>query len=135
MSILELSPDVVGQTKTLVLLVEDDPVTRWLVRSILKDECEFMTAATAEKACHAYCTYKPSLVFLDINLPDEDGFAVLNFIMEHDPEGFVIMFSSNDSMDNIMRAMDSGARGFIVKPFFKETLLHYVHSAIGGVPA
>lgn len=109
-----------------VLLVEDDPITRWMVRNSLKDVCDFATAPTASKAYAMYTSYQPDVVFLDINLPDNNGRCVLEWIKEHDPGACVVMFSSNGSLDNITECLNDGASGFITKPFLKEDLLHYV---------
>ncbi|MCB1563319.1 MAG: response regulator [Alphaproteobacteria bacterium] len=111
---------------TRVLLVEDDPVTRWMVRNALKYECEFVTAPTANKAFSLYSSYQPDVVFLDINLPDGNGYTVLEWILRNDPGAQVIMFSSNDNLDNIQGALEEGACGFIAKPFLKEQLMRYV---------
>lgn len=111
-----------------VLLVEDDPVTRWMVRTAVKNDCDLMTAANARRAMVMYRNYKPDLVLLDINLPDMSGKEILSEIMDTDPGAFVVMFSSQDSMENITETMEDGARGFIAKPFRKERLLHYIES-------
>jgi len=73
-----------------------------------------------------YMTYQPDVVFLDINLPDKNGYEVLQWIMRNDPGANVVMFSSNDHMDNITDALDAGASGFIGKPFIKKQLLDYI---------
>ena len=111
-----------------VLLVEDDPVTRWMVRNALKYECNLATVSEAHKAFDMYASFQPDIVFLDINLPDTNGYDVLQWIMHNDPGASVVMFSSNDNLDNIASAMDQGARGFIAKPFLKDQLLHYIHN-------
>ncbi|MEZ5919539.1 MAG: response regulator [Alphaproteobacteria bacterium] len=112
---------------TRVLLVEDDPVTRWMVRNALKYECEFVTAPTAIIRPLAFIVpMNRMLYFLDINLPDGDGYGVLEWILRNDPGAQVIMFSSNDNLDNIQGALEEGACGFIAKPFLKEQLMRYV---------
>lgn len=116
---------------TKVLLVEDDPVTRWMVRNALKQECEFASAGTGNKAFSMYSSFQPDIVFLDINLPDKNGYEILEWIMRNDPGACVVMFSSNDNMDNITSAMEEGASGFIAKPFAKDSLLHYIHAYTG----
>lgn len=116
--------DTIKTTK--VLLVEDDPITRWMVRSALKETCDFATAPTAKKAFAMYTSYQPDVVFLDINLPDNNGCTVLQWIKNQDPDACVVMFSSNDSLDNITECLNNGAKGFISKPFMKEDLLQYV---------
>lgn len=112
---------------TRVLLVEDDPVTRWIVRNSLKNECEIATAPCANKVYSMYSAFDPELIFLDINLPDNNGYNVLQWIMKNDPGAFVVMFSSQSSLDNILEALEKGASGFIGKPFVQENLLSYVH--------
>lgn len=116
------------QPEIKVLLVEDDPVTRWMVRNALKTHCVFACAPTASKAFSMYETYRPDIVFLDIGLPDKSGRIVLEWIMKNDPGACVVMFSSNDHLDNIAGALEDGASGFIAKPFLKEQLLHYLKS-------
>ncbi len=116
----------INSKRTKVMLVEDDPVTRWMVRNTLKEECELFTAPTANKAFSVYMEQQPDLVFLDINLPDKSGYEVLTWIMRNDPGACVVMFSSNDGMDNIANALEVGASGFIGKPFVKKQLLDYI---------
>ena len=111
-----------------VLLVEDDPIARWMVRTALKGECLLTTAPDAHRAVVAYQTYRPDVVFLDINLPDGNGIDVLHQIMKQDPGAFIVMFSSHDTMENITHVMEEGARGFVAKPFRKERLMQYIES-------
>ncbi|MCB1562400.1 MAG: response regulator [Alphaproteobacteria bacterium] len=109
-----------------VLLVEDDAVTRWMVRNSLKDECEFATAQSAGNAFSMYVSFKPDLVLLDIGLPDNNGSEVLDWIMRNDPGACVVMLSGKDNVDNISGCLEKGAKGFIPKPFVRDDLLHYI---------
>jgi len=111
-----------------VLLVEDDPVTRWMVRNALRTECQFATAQDGNKALSLYKSYKPDIVFLDINLPGRDGISVLNWIMQHDPGAYIVMFSSESHLDTMVNTLEDGAKGFIAKPFRKDQLIHYLES-------
>lgn len=110
-----------------VLLVEDDPVTRWMVSTAVGDHCRLVTASDARKALHTYLASKPDMVFLDINLPDQSGMDLMNTIIASDPGAYIVMFSSQDTLENIVSCIESGAKGFIAKPFSKDHLLQYVH--------
>ena len=110
------------------LLIEDDPITRWMVRRTIKSECELLTASTANKAFSVFGSFHPDIVFLDIDLPDQNGKQVLQWLMANDPGICVVMFSSNNNLENITETLAGGASGFIPKPFFKQDLLHYIHS-------
>lgn len=109
-----------------VLLVEDDPVTRWMVKMALKNECRLVVAANAHKAIAAYQNISPDLVLLDINLPDSNGQEVMSRIITSDPAAHIIMFSSQDSLETMVETMTAGAKGFIAKPFNKERLIQCV---------
>lgn len=115
-----------------VMLIDDDPVVRWMVRSILKEKCRFCTASNANKAVALYQKHQPDIVFLDIELPDKNGDSVLQDVLKQDPGAFVVMFSSFDSMDNVVRFMNMGAKGFISKPFEKEKLFYYIDKCCGN---
>lgn len=109
-----------------VLLVEDDPVTRWMVRAALKDQCTLMTARTAAQAYRIYYAHHPDMVLLDINLPDGDGREVMHNILMRDAGAYIVMFSGQDSFDNMFETMHEGARGFIAKPFSRDKLVHHL---------
>lgn len=109
-----------------VLLVEDDPFSRRMVSNAIKEKVRLITAQTNEEAFSRYLMHAPDVVFLDINLPDGSGFDLLNRIRRLDPKAFVIMFSGNGYLENVVRAFDGGARGFIAKPFAREQLYHYL---------
>lgn len=109
-----------------VLLVDDDPVARWMVRNALRRECRFVAASNARSACAMIPSYRPDVVFLDIDLPDRDGRSVLEWIVADDPGACVVMFSGNGDLDSVAGALESGAKGFIAKPFLRENLLRYV---------
>lgn len=112
--------------KPRILLVEDDAVTRWMVDNALGDMCDMQTAMSGNTVFAMYNSFQPDLVFLDINLPDHSGTELLDWILQNDPGANVVMFSSNNTMDTMTRALDNGAAGFIGKPFLKEQLLDYV---------
>ncbi|MBU6234397.1 MAG: response regulator [Alphaproteobacteria bacterium] len=111
-----------------VLLVEDDPVTRWMVKMALKDECRLTVAHDASKAMTVYKSMRPDMVLLDINLPGSNGQEVMSNIMKADPGAYIVMFSSQDSVETIANTLSAGARGFIAKPFCKERLIEAVHN-------
>ena len=121
-----VSDEELACCKPRVLLVDDDQVTRWMVGNSLKNECEMTSAQTASQAFSIYASFEPDLVFLDIDLPDKSGLSVLSWILKNDPGANVVMFSSNDSLDNIADTLEQGAHGFVAKPFLKRDLLYYV---------
>lgn len=112
-----------------VLVVEDDALTRRIVANAFKDNYALVTAQTAQEAISQYLLYAPDVVFLDIGLPDMSGFAVLTRIVALDADAYVVMFSGNSYLDNVMKALVSGASGFIAKPFNRQKLTHYIEDS------
>lgn len=109
-----------------VLVVEDDLLTSRIVTSTFKQTYAMIAAGDAHEAVADYMTHAPDIVFLDIGLPGLDGFAALHEIISIDPNAYIVMLSGNTNPENINRAMAEGARGFISKPFTRETLNHYI---------
>lgn len=109
-----------------VLVVEDDPLTRRIITNSFKQDYALITASTAQEAIAHYLMHAPDIVFLDIGLPDTTGFHVLHQIMTSDPKAYVVMFSGNHYLENVIRALGAGACGFIAKPFQKDLLKHYI---------
>ena len=130
--------DVFAQAKQLrkaryplhVMIVEDDPLTRRLVTGAFKENYALITASNAEEAIANYLLHAPDIVFLDINLPDADGFSVLRQIIASDPDAYIVMFSGNSYLDNVTAALNQGASGFIAKPFKKERLRQYIEDSM-----
>lgn len=113
-----------------IMLVEDDPLTRRLVTNCFKQEHALITANNAQEAVTNYLLHAPDIVFLDIGLPDTNGFHVLCNIINLDKHAYVVMFSGNSYLENITTALSNGAKGFVAKPFRKEKMQHYIESSL-----
>jgi len=112
---VRLSYDCPVETRTTVLIVDDHPSFRACARAILEAD-GFSVIGEAEdgqSALSALDSLTPDVVLLDVQLPDMDGFAVL----EHLPTGAppVVLISSRDACDYDGMIRGSGARGFISK--------------------
>lgn len=111
---------------THVMVVEDDTITRRLLTGAFKESFAMLPACDAEEAVTEYMLHAPDIVFLDIGLPNIDGFAVLEHMIAVDPEAFVVMVSSHDDPEIVDRAFAAGAKGFVPKPFQKDVLRRFI---------
>lgn len=109
-----------------LMIIEDDVFSSRLVEKVLDKKFPFTALHTAEKALATYARLAPDILFLDINLPDVSGHELLEKIMHMDPDAYVIMISGNADRENIMHAMQHGAKGFIAKPFNREKIHQYI---------
>jgi DNA-binding NarL/FixJ family response regulator len=100
-----------------VLVVDDHPSFRRCARSLLSSE-GFEVVGEAEDGGTALALVSelsPDLVLIDIQLPDINGFEVVERLHEQDPELAVILVSSRDRSAYGSSIGTSGARGFITK--------------------
>ncbi len=114
----------------VVMVVEDDPFTQKLVSNSLgKGDYDLEVSGDGQGAIMMYVNKAPDILFLDIGLPDIDGHDVLKKLFEIDPSAFVVMFSGNGDRDNVMKAIELGAKGFVGKPFTKDKLFQYINKS------
>jgi sigma-B regulation protein RsbU (phosphoserine phosphatase) len=107
------------------LVVDDDPVCRRLLEaSLLKRGCSVVTAADGEEAHALAREHKPDVVITDVVMPRLDGFELCRRI-KADPElrrtPVILLTALSDSGD-VIGALQSGADGFIRKPYHKDFL-------------
>lgn len=114
-----------------VMIVEDDPFSRKLIINSLRGDFTISSAEDGQAAIMLYAVKAPDIVFLDIELPDITGHDVLHKLMMTDPEACIVMLSGNGNRENVMRAMSSGAKGFVGKPFTREKLIAYIQRCPG----
>jgi two-component system, LytTR family, response regulator len=99
-----------------VLIVDDEPPARRKVRRFLEKEPEIESIAEAGSGAEALAAIRssdPDLVFLDVQMPDMDGFAVLDALPH--PRGFHVVFlTAHDH--HALRAFESEALDYLLKP-------------------
>ena len=104
---------------TRVLVVEDVPVTRRVLRHILERAgCDVLEAATNKEAFATLQKDRPQAILLDIHLPDGDGTLVCSSL-RRDPKSRllpVIVLTGDGDAEALRVAYDAGADDFLVKP-------------------
>lgn len=106
-----------------ILIVEDDPFSQKLISNALRGEVvDIFVASSGRQALQVMMKSAPDMIFLDIGLPDVTGLEILDEIFQIDPKAHVVMLSGNGSRDNVVGAIQKGARDFIGKPFTVEKL-------------
>ncbi|MCA1753407.1 MAG: response regulator [Spirochaeta sp.] len=115
-----------------VLIVDDLPFMRSLLREVLESSGHTVVgeAKDGRDGLIQYVVRKPDVVLLDIAMPVMDGISALERMIRYDPRARVIMCSSIGEQDMILRAVQLGARDFIVKPFHSERVCSAVEKAM-----
>ena len=109
--------------KPIILVVEDDAPVRNLMTTTLKThEYKYLTAPTGQEAIMLASSYNPSVVFLDLGLPDMDGIDVIHQIRSWSNMPIIVISARSEDEDKIT-ALDAGADDYLTKPFSVEELL------------
>lgn len=117
-----------------VLIVDDHEIAREGLRALLaKTPVEIVgEAATGHEAVRRAAEEQPDVVLLDFNLPDIDGAEACSKILETSPETAVIVLSAFGDDDLVRAAVDSGARGYLLKDAAGLDLSKLIERAIAG---
>ncbi|MEW5892360.1 MAG: response regulator [Pseudomonadota bacterium] len=121
-----------------VVVVEDDEVIAYLLEFILKREgYEAVRAKDGREALDLIQTLPaPSLVLLDVMLPYSDGFQLIQAIRANPAwrDVPIVMLTVKSHEQDIVRALDSGANDYILKPFQPNELLARIRRFLKVMP-
>ncbi|HDQ14435.1 MAG TPA: response regulator [Sediminispirochaeta sp.] len=114
-----------------VLVVDDIAMLRNALREALEEGGMrvIAEAGNGREAVLLYEAHKPDVVLLDITMPVMDGLEALRRIKKRDPRARVVMCSAMNGQRYLVRAVQLGARDFIVKPFKKSRIISAVRKA------
>ncbi|MBS4194664.1 response regulator [Lederbergia citri] len=117
---------------TKILLVDDSLFMRNLLKQLLleNDFDDFLEAEDGLKAIEMYKLYSPDIVLMDFTMSMLDGIDALKEIIKIDPKAKVIMCSAIGHHNLVKNAIESGARDFVIKPFF-DNLVEKVNKVLG----
>jgi two-component system KDP operon response regulator KdpE len=114
----------------IILVIDDEVQIRRLLEINLSSKgFKFCEAATGKDGIVAAATHHPSLIILDLGLPDTDGMEVLKKLREWYQKP-VIILSVRNSEEDIINALDNGANDYLTKPFRTGELLARIRVAL-----
>ena len=121
-----------GSEPARILIADDEPRLLASLAKLLRGRGFEVTEANGGKqACEQLASKAFDLALLDLNMPDTDGFAVMERIASHQPDCGVVVVSGEGSFGTVSRALRRGALDYIRKPFDPEELLTTVEGVLG----
>jgi len=118
-----------------VLVVDDHPVVRTGVQGMLATNPDFDVVGEARDGEDAVAKVEallPHVVLMDLRMPGIDGVEATKRIRARHPEVQVLVLTTYDTDDDIVRAVEAGAVGYLLKDSPREELFRGVHAAARG---
>lgn len=121
--------------KIRVLIADDHQVLRVGLRAIIDGEADMEVVAeagTGPDAVAAFLAHRPDITLLDLRMPGMSGPDVIAQICKQVPEAQIIVVTSYDADEDVFRAVQAGARGYLLKDTFTEGMLEAIRNVHAG---
>ena len=107
-----------------VLIVDDSMIIRKKVAKLLEKLGHEVVsdAQNGQEAIDRYNSKKPDLVTMDITMPDMDGITAVKEIIKDNKDAKIIMVTSHGQEDMVIKSIQAGAVGYMLKPITEEKL-------------
>ena len=124
-----------------VLSVDDHPLLREGLAAIINNQPDMLLVAQAcdaQEAIQEYRKHRPDVTLMDLRLPDKSGIDAMIAVRAEFPEARVIMLTTFEGDVEIQRALEAGARGYMLKSMPPKELvevIRQVHAGKKRIPA
>ena len=134
--VTRMKPTENGSSAGSVLIIDDEAAIRESLLTLLEMEgYDVETASSGREGLARIGERAFDLILLDLALPDRNGMDILSELRMQDPQLSVIMITAYGTVENAVKAMQSGAANFIQKPWDNEKLLADVRAAVARAKA
>jgi two-component system NarL family response regulator len=118
-----------------VMLVDDHALLRTGVANIINQEADLHVIAEAAnglEAVDAFRQHRPDVTLLDLRMPVMEGVEAVRHIRAIDPQARVIVLTTYDADEDIARALQAGAKAYVLKDISAEALVACIHDVLAG---
>jgi len=118
-----------------ILVVDDHNVVRQGIVALIKtvdDMSVIAEASNGKQAVELFRTHKPDVTIMDLRLPIMSGVDAITEIRRESPNARVIVLTTFDGDEDIYRALQAGARGYLLKDMFGDDLMDAIRAVHAG---
>jgi DNA-binding NarL/FixJ family response regulator len=123
------------QKQIRVMSVDDHPLLREGIVAVVNSQKDMLIvaqAATAREAVEQFRKHRPDVVLMDLRLPDMSGIDAMIAIREGSPDAKVIVVTTVEGDAEIKRALEGGARGYVLKSMPPKELVEVIRQVNAG---
>ena len=121
--------------KLSILIADDHPVVRDGLRGMLESQLDFEVvgeAADGAQAIKLVEELRPEIVLMDLRMPQVDGVTAIREIKSSQAETQILVLTTYDSDADILRAIEAGATGYLLKDSSREELYGAIRATARG---
>ncbi len=122
--------------KVRVLIVDDHPVVRQGLQSLLSSFPDILVVGEADSgqaALEQAARLQPDVVLLDIRMPGQSGIDVIGQLRWQNPRAKVLILTAYEDEEVLLRALQAGAHGYLLKNASHETMAEAIRDAHRGL--
>ena len=122
-----------GDAKRKIVIVDDVKFHLLSLKESMKKHYDIFPAQSMDELLAILRKVKPELILLDINMPEKDGFEILEVLksFDHYSDIPVMFLTSQMNRETVIRGMHAGAIGFVQKPYTEGNLVERIESELG----
>lgn len=124
-----------GVAAARVLVVDDHALLRTGVANIINHEPDLRVIAEASdgaQAVAAFAEHRPDVTLMDLRMPVMEGVEAVRQIRAIDPHARVVVLTTYDADEDIARALEAGAKAYILKDIAAAALVACIHDVLAG---
>ncbi|HXU80495.1 MAG TPA: response regulator transcription factor [Polyangia bacterium] len=121
--------------KIRVLIADDHPIFRVGLRNLISQQADMEVVGEANdgpEAIERIAALRPDITLLDLRMPGMDGPQVIAAVLAHDKDAKIVILTTYDGDEDIYRAVEAGARGYLLKDTFPEGMLDAIRDVHAG---
>lgn len=118
-----------------ILIADDHPVVREGLKGMLAGQPDFEVvgmAADGREAASLHAVLAPDVTLMDLQMPDLDGVGAIKAIRSRRSDAYILVLTTYDSDVEILRAVEAGATGYLLKDTPREEIFRAVRAAAKG---